>query len=80
LGLGGAFGNGFSWKSLMTWSRNFGVYGNEYPTPPDEFSFLAECRYATVKLPFEMKAGVAGDFGDRLEHRYGGYLGIGFDF
>jgi len=80
LGLSGTLGNGFNWKSLMTLSRNFGNYGKPYPDPLDEFSFLAEGSYNGAKLPFAVKAGVSGDYGDRFEQRIGGYLGIEFDF
>lgn len=80
LGVSGALGNGFFWKSLATFSRNFGTFGKPYPNPLNEFSFLAECRYNGAKLPFIVKAGVAGDNGERFEHRFGGYLGIEFNF
>ena len=72
--------NRFFWKSLTTWSRNFGTYANVYPNPLDEFSFLAEGSYNGAKLPFAVKAGVADGYGDRFEQRIGGYLGIEFNF
>ena len=80
LGISGMTGNGFFWKSLTTWSRNFGNYQKIYTYPLDEFSFLAECSYAGTKLPFTVKTGFAGDYGERFEHRIGGYLGIEFKF
>jgi hypothetical protein len=80
LGLSGFLNRSISWKSLITWSRNFGSYQTIFPDPINEFSFLAECTYAGNKIPFEVKAGVAGDYGDRFEQRYGGYLGIGITF
>ncbi len=80
LGISGTLGNGFYWKSLTTWSRDFGSYGKGYPNPLDEFSFLAEGSYNGSKLPFIVKTGVAGDYGTRFEHRLGGYLGIEFNF
>ena len=80
LGISGTLGNGFYWKTLTTLSRNFGSYGKPYPVPLDEFSFLAEGSYNGPKLPFTVKAGLAGDYGDRFEHRYGVYLGIEFNF
>ncbi len=79
LGLNGTMGHGFYWKSLMTWSRNYGNYGNIYLNPLNEFSFLAEGSYKGSKLPFIVKAGAAGDYGDRFEKRVGGYLGIEFN-
>ena len=78
LGLGGTVGGGFSWKSLITISRNFGIPYNLYPKPLKECSLLLESIYATPKLPFTLKAGLAGDYGSRFEHRFGGYLGISF--
>jgi len=80
LGISGRLGGGFYWKSLTTWSRNFGTYRNVYPNPLDAFSFLAECSYNGSKLPFIVKSGIAGDAGDRFEQRVGGYLGIEFNF
>jgi len=81
LGLSGTLGNGFYWKTITTWSRNFGQYQKiTYTIPKDEFSFLAEGIYNGAKLPFIVKAGLAGDYGDRFEHRTGGYLGIEFNF
>jgi len=80
LGISGTLGNGFFWKSLLTLSRNFGKYSNTYPNPLDESSFLAEVSYSVSKLPFQVKTGVAGDYGDRFENRIGGYLGMEFNF
>ena len=80
LGLGGTLGGGFSWKSLLTLSRNFGRPYALYPKPLNECSVLLESRYANPKIPFVLKGGVAGDYGSRFEHRYGGYLGIDFHF
>ena len=80
LGVSGALGNGFFWKSLATLSRNFGIPANSYLVPLNEFSFLAEGSYNGSKLPFNVKAGLAGDYGTRFEHRLGGYLGIEINF
>ena len=80
LGISGILGGGFYWKSLTTWSRNFGSYKQVYPDPLDEFSLLVEGSYNGAKLPFIVKAGLAGDYGTRFDHRTGGYLGIEFNF
>ena len=80
LGVSGTIGSGFYWKSLLTWSSDFGNYGSEYPDPLNEFSFLAECRYDGEKLPFKVKAGIAGDYGSRFENRTGSYLGVEINF
>jgi len=80
LGISGALGNGFYWKSISTWSSDFGGYGIVNPIPRDEFSFLVEGSYNGSKLPFIVKVGIAGDNGDRFENRLGGYLGVEFKF
>lgn len=93
VGLKGALGSGLSWKTMLTWSRNFGTYndsfpwsanfgpsGSSYPVPLDEFSFLCEFNYSGNKLPFQINAGIAGDYGDRFEKRSGGYAGICYRF
>jgi hypothetical protein len=78
---------------MLTWSRNFGVYndsfpwsanfgpsGSSYPAPLDEFSFLGELNYRGNKLPFQVNAGIAGDYGNRFQKRIGGYAGICYRF
>ena len=94
LGLKGALGSGFYWKSMLTLSRNFGTYdksfpwshiygptsGSSYPIPLDECSFLGELSYKGSRLPFRINAGFAGDYGYRFEKRVGGYAGICYQF
>lgn len=80
LGISGTLGNGFFWKSLFTWSRDFDRFIFTNLNAHDELSFLAEGSYAGTKLPFKVKAGLAGDNGDRFENCIGGYLGIEFNF
>jgi len=65
---------------LMTMSRNFGTYRFPFPVPLNQCSALAECSYNGPKLPFIVKAGLAGDYGERFESRTGGYLGVEFNF
>jgi len=93
IGIKGALLSDIYWKSMLTWSRNFGVYngsfpwsanfgpsGSAYPVPLDEFSFLGELNYRGSKLPFEINAGIAGDYGERFQKRIGGYVGICYRF
>jgi hypothetical protein len=93
LGIKGRLASDFYWKALFTWSRNFGVYndsfpwsanfgpsGSMYPVPLDEFSFLGELSYRGNKLPFEVNAGIGGDYGERFEKRFGAYAGISYRF
>ena len=93
IGIKGALGLGIYWKTMLTMSRNFGVYngsfpwdknfgpsGSLYPVPLDELSFLGELNYLGDKLPFQLKAGIAGDYGDRFQKRIGAYAGICYKF
>jgi len=93
IGMRGALGAGVYWKTMLTFSRNFGTYndafpwskvfgpsGSSYPVPLDQFSFLCEFNYRGNKLPFQLNAGIAGDYGDRFESRIGGFAGISYRF
>jgi hypothetical protein len=91
IGMKGALGSGIYWKTMLTLSRNFGVYNNSfpwsadfgpavYPVPLDEFSFLCELNYRGNKLPFQVNIGIAGDYGDRFESRTGAYAGVSYQF
>ena len=93
LGIKGALGSDIYWKTMLTWSHNFGTYNDAFPSdifdpigvgpyhvPLDEFSFLCELNYRGNKLPFQVNAGIAGDYGDRFENRIGGYAGICYRF
>ena len=80
LGISGALGGDFYWKSLTTWSCNFENYKLVNNNPLDEFSFLTEFSYNGTKLPFIVKTGIAGDYGKRFENSIGGYLEVEFTF
>lgn len=79
-GLKGNLCSHFTWRTLLSWSRNFGRYDAPYPSPLDEFSFLAESRYHSSKLPFDVKFGLAGDYGDRFQSKVGAFVGIHYAF
>jgi len=80
LGLGGTIINRLTWKSLLTWSGSHGKYGKSYPEPLDQFSSLVELHYRFIRLPLSLNLGVAGDTGERLQKRVGGYAGISWSF
>ncbi|HEY3388612.1 MAG TPA: capsule assembly Wzi family protein [Prolixibacteraceae bacterium] len=86
LGAKGALGSGIYWKTMLTWSRNFGVYKDSFPwtvpygPPRDEFSFLGELNYKGSKLPFQVNIGIAGDYGDLFGNTFGGNAGISYRF
>ena len=76
VGLKGWMRGNFYWKTMLTYSRNFGEYQNPYPSPLNEFSFLGEVIYHLPRLPLQFTGGIAGDFGGRFEQRVGGYVGM----
>ena len=87
IGLKGTYGKSFNWKTLITYSRNFGTYDNSFPTwggaypvPLDELSILLECMYSPKKSPIQIKFGVAGDVGQRFDNTVGAYAGISYKF
>ncbi|MEI6141293.1 MAG: capsule assembly Wzi family protein [Mariniphaga sp.] len=87
IGLKGALSPALFWKTMLTYSRNFGTYDNAYPTwggaypvPLDEFSFLGELIYGGKQLPFQINVGLAGDYGKRFKNTLGGYAGISYQF
>ena len=87
IGLKGALSSAVYWKTMFTYSRNFGTYNNafptrggEYPVPLDEFSFLGDLTYNGKQLPFHINVGFAGDYGKRFKNSLGGYAGISYQF
>ena len=87
LGLKGSLSSSLGWKTMFTYSRNFGTYDNAYPTrggvypvPLDEFSFFGEFNYNGKQLPFSVNIGIAGDYGKRFNNCLGGYAGISYQF
>ena len=86
IGLKGSYGPIY-WKTMFTYSRNFGTYDRAFPTwggaytvPLDEFSFLGELNYSGKQLPFQINVGFAGDYGKRFKKSLGGYAGISYQF
>jgi hypothetical protein len=81
IGVKGKIRYDFSWKSLFTWSKNYGFYGApSTPYPQNEFSFITTVKYTGNKLPFIVNTGIATDIGDRFEDRVGGFIGIIYKF
>ncbi len=76
LGLKGMLKKNLSWKTMITYSRNFGAYGNVYPEPLTELSVMGEFVYQFPMLPLKLSAAIANDSGDRFENRSGVFFGI----
>ena len=78
LGVRGNISSSLSWKSLCSWSRNYGTFFHpeDFPSLVDEFSCLVDLIYDSENLPFAINIGLAADTGERFEERLGAYLGI----
>ena len=80
LGISGWMSERLAWKSLFTFTRSFGTYDPDgmFPQALDQFSFMLEGGYSLSRLPLKFNAGIAGDYGERFEHRIGVYAGISY--
>ena len=76
LGLKGWLRHDLFWKTMLTYSENFGEYQNPYPEPHGEFSYLGEINYQMPRFPLQLSGGLAGDTGNRFEERVGGFFGL----
>ncbi len=67
-----------SWKTLFSFSRNWGSYYMPYDEIRNNFNFLAEVRWKPAKLNgWYFKAGVAADAGSLLGRSFGAMLTVG---
>ena len=76
LGMKGSLLKNLDWKSLFTYSSNYGTYAAAYPSPRSDFSFLTAFNYQLPRLPLQVSAAVAGDLGELYGNRVGVSLGM----
>ncbi len=76
IGIGGTIIGRLGWKSLMTWSQSRGTYEKPFEEIISQFSCLYDLNYRFRKLPLRINLGMAADYGERFENRYGGTIGI----
>lgn len=64
------------WMAYLTYSKNFGTFTAPYDPQRNQFSGLVRLSANTPRLPFEITASLAADYGKLYENRWGAMLGI----
>jgi hypothetical protein len=65
-----------AWKSLLTWSKYFGRWGNPYDPAKKQLSGLFQMNYNNHKWPFEFGLSLAADWGTFYKNTGGVQLTI----
>ncbi len=60
-----------AWKTLLTYSRNFGTYSKPYTPLRKQFCSLAEFIWKSEKYPLSVSGQFAADFGELLKDQFG---------
>lgn len=77
LGVKGAVSSRLQYRVLGTWRRHFGTFGNPFPEPRTQMSFLLELTAAPFPIPaLTVNGAVAVDTGEEFRDRVGLRLGI----
>ncbi len=59
------------WKSMLTYSRNFGTFNHPYGSVKKQIYSLAGIGWNSKKHPLFFTVRIAADFGSLVSHRYG---------
>lgn len=65
-----------TWKTILTYSRNFGTYSTPYNPVRKQFYSLAEFSWKSKSCPIAISTLMAADFGDLTDDQFG--LGLTF--
>ncbi|MEN6619441.1 MAG: capsule assembly Wzi family protein [Rikenellaceae bacterium] len=60
-----------TWKTMITYSRNFGTYSNPYNPVRKELYSLAEFSWKSGVFPLIISTQLAADFGDMADNQFG---------
>ena len=74
LGAKGTLSNAFSWKAMMTYSRNFGTYDQPFNPFRQQIYSLGELSWKSQSHPLLLSASMAVDLGQMTTNQ----MGIGF--
>jgi len=74
-GAKGFFTERINYKAILSYSHNFGTYGNHYDYTKKQFSSMFKISMKCRRFPLDVYANFAADFGDLLSNSLG--LGIG---
>ena len=80
IGLKGNINNDISWKSMVTFIRQFGNWSQPNKTVQDQTSLLLNLFYSGELIPFNIEFTVAGDFADSNPNRLGFQFGLQYIF
>jgi hypothetical protein len=80
VGIGGTVIDRLTWRSLMTWSRSSGTYEKPYIKKLNQFSCLYELNYQFKTVPLRINCGMAADYGERFQKRFGATTGMSWTF
>ena len=85
MGIDGWLNDSFYYRSLITWSLNYGTNRDSFKPEREELSLLVEVNYLMgEKRQWMLKGKLAGDLGEMYGRNVGVYLGIqkcgAFDF
>ncbi len=76
-GIDGYIAKNITYRSLWTYSQNYGRHSYPFPEKRGNLSFLLESALKLKKWEgFELKAAIGGDFGKMYGDNYGVMLGI----
>lgn len=77
-GLNGWLTNNLSWKTLLTFSRHYGNYGQEFESPKDFLSLAVNFNYLFPEKPLTARFKLAYDHGSILQSSWGVEIGISY--
>lgn len=80
IGLKGKIHKDVEWKSMVTFIRHFGFWGNPYEKPQNQTSFLLNFLFTGDQIPFNIELTVAGDIADTYQNNLGAQLGLHYYF
>jgi hypothetical protein len=77
-GMNGWLTEDLSWKTLLSYSRHYGLHGREYPTPKQFLSLAAQLDYALPGKPLICSFKLAYDKGSVMDSAFGAELRLTF--
>lgn len=76
LGARGKIKPWLGWMAYLTYSKNFGTFNVPYDPHRNQFAGLVRLKANSPRLPFEISAALATDYGQLYETRWGAMLSI----
>ena len=77
-GMNGWLSPSLSWKTLLSYSKHYGLYGQEYASPKQFLSLAAQVGYAFPQKPVSCSLKLAYDKGSVLNSAFGAEFKLAF--